>query len=317
VKAATAGRRGALALAALALLLALSAGATAQPQNPFSMGGIEGAGGRPTSGIAGWILTQQAEFNRAMTAAARAIRSDPSALSGLLGLAFAYGVFHAAGPGHGKAIVASYVIANEAQLRRGAAIATAAALLQGLVAILLVGAIALVIGGTRTTVTRSVNAIEFASYAAIAGFGLWLLARKLRGLVALWRGEAGEACNHFHMPEPGAVGRWSLRDAAAAVLAAGIRPCTGAVLILIFTLSQGILWAGMLATLAMAAGVAATTSGIAAMAVYFKSLSVRLASGRGGAGLWAIAILESLAAAAVSALGLLLLFGLWSGVGGA
>ncbi len=312
-----AGDRRALSIALLMVLLAVPAVAFAQPQNPFSMGGLEGAGGRPTSGLAGWILTQQAEFNRAMTAAARAIRTDTSALTGLIGLAFAYGVFHAAGPGHGKAIVASYVIANEAQLRRGAAIATAAALLQGVVAIVLVGVIALAIGGTRTAMTRSVNAIELASYAAIAGFGLWLLFRKLRGLAALWRGDDGEACNHFHMPEPGAVSRWSLRDAAAAVFAAGVRPCTGAVLILIFTLSQGILWAGVLATLAMAAGVAATTSGIAAMAVYFKKLSVRLATGRGGFGLWAIAILETLAAVAVTALGFLLLFGLWSGVGGA
>jgi nickel/cobalt transporter (NicO) family protein len=303
----------ALALAAV-LLLALPA--LAQPQNPFSLGGIEGIGARPAGGVAGWILMQQAEFSRAMTAAARAVRTDWTALGGLVGLAFAYGVFHAAGPGHGKAIVASYVIANEAQLRRGAAIATAAAILQGIVAVALVAAFAAVLGATRQQMTSAVNTIELASYAAIAAFGFWLLIRKTRGLLALARGDEALACDHFHMPEPGQAAKLSLREAAAAVVAAGVRPCTGAILILVFTLAQGILWAGIAAVAAMAAGVALTTSGVAALAVYFKALAVRMAAGGGGWSLWAIAILETLAALAVTALGLLLLSGLWASVGG-
>jgi nickel/cobalt transporter (NicO) family protein len=303
-----------VAIALGALLLPLAA--LAQPQNPFSLGGIEGAGARPVGGLAGWILMQQAEFSRAMTAAARAVRTDWSALASLLGLAFAYGVFHAAGPGHGKAIVASYVVANEAQLRRGAAIATAAAILQGIVAIALVMIIAGLLGATRQQMTSAINVIELASYAAIAAFGCWLLVRKLRGVIALARGEGAAACDHFHMPEPGKVVLFSLRDTALAVVAAGIRPCTGAILILVFTLSQGLLWAGVAAVAAMAAGVALTTSGIAAIAVYFKALAVRMAAGGSGSGAWAIAILETLAACAVTALGFLLLFGLWASVGG-
>jgi ABC-type nickel/cobalt efflux system permease component RcnA len=303
-----------LAVAVLVTLLAFPA--LAQPQSPFSLGGLEGAGARPSGGIAGFILAKQAEFSRAMTAAARAIRTDWSALWALIGIAFAYGVFHAAGPGHGKAIVASYVVANEAQLARGAVIATAAAILQGFVAVALVGAIAVVFGGTRTELTGAVNAIELASYATIAAFGTWLLIRKLRGLLALWTGNAAEACSHFHMPEPGQVGRWSIREAAAAVAAAGVRPCSGAILILVFTLAKGIFWAGVLAVAAMAAGVALMTSGIAGLAVFFKTLAVRMASGRSGLGIWAIAVLETAAAAAVAALGFLLLFGLWSSLGG-
>jgi nickel/cobalt transporter (NicO) family protein len=308
----------ALALASAFMLLdaASASAALAQPQNPFAVGGLEGAGGRPASGLAGFILGKQAEFSRAMTAAARAIRADWTALGGLMGIAFAYGVFHAAGPGHGKAIVASYVIANEAQLRRGAAVAAAAAALQGLVAVLLVAAAAIALGATRAALTRAVNVIELASYAAIVAFGAWLLVRKARGLWALGRGDTGEACRHFHMPEPGQAGRWSPREAAAAVFAAGLRPCTGAILILIFTLSQGILWAGVLAVAAMSAGVAVTTSAIAAAAVYFKAFAVRMAAGRGGAGAWIVAALETMAALAVLALGLLLTFGLWASVGG-
>jgi nickel/cobalt transporter (NicO) family protein len=304
--------------AILVMLISVLAGpAVAQLQNPFSLGGLEGTGARPTSGIAGFILAKQAEFSRAMTAAARAVRTDWTALMSLLGIAFAYGVFHAAGPGHGKAIVASYVIANEAQLRRGAAVATAAAALQGVVAVLLVGVLAIVLGATRTMLIGTVNTIELVSYAAIALFGAWLLQRKLRGLVALARGGPAAACDHFHMPEPGRVARWNLRDAAAAVLAAGIRPCSGAILILVFTLAQGILWAGVAAVAAMAAGVAFTTSGIAALAVYFKVFAVRMAAGGGGSAVWIVPLLETLAAAIVMALGLLLVFGLWTSIGGA
>jgi nickel/cobalt transporter (NicO) family protein len=307
----------AIVIALAVSLVIVASPVLAQAQNPFSLGGLEGTGGRPQSGFAAAILQKQAEFSRAMTAAARAIRTDWTALFGLVGLAFAYGLFHAAGPGHGKAIVASYVVANEAQLRRGAAVASAAALLQALVAIAMVGLVALVFGGTARSVTGAVNAVELASYAAIAAFGLWLLWRKLRALLALWRGDGAAACAHLHMPAPGQAGRWNLRQAGAAAVAAGIRPCSGAILILVFTLAQGIFWAGVLAALAMAAGVALATSGIAALAVYAKSFSVRMASDGGDRGLWAVALIETAAAVMVTALGLLLLSGLAVSIGGA
>ncbi len=314
----TAKRAAGIVLAGLALASLATALAQAQPQNPFSMGGLEGAGGRPESGFAAWILAKQAEYTRAMTLAARSLRSDAGAVWTLVGLGFAYGVFHAAGPGHGKAIVASYVVANENALKRGAAIAVLAAALQGIVAILLVATVAMALGGTRRTMTSAVNWIETASYAGLFLFGLWLLVKKLRGLLALARpGAPAPAHDHFHMPGPKEVMAWSRKDAAAAVVAAGLRPCSGAILILVFTLSQGVLWAGAAAVAAMSAGTALTTAGIAALSVYFKALAVRLASGRGTAALWVARGLEVLAALAVTLLGLALLTGHWAGVGGA
>ncbi len=248
-------RSGAIVAAGLALASLAIALAHAQPQSPFSLGGLEGAGGRPESGLAAWILAKQAEYTRAMTLAARSLRSDAGAVWTLIGLGFAYGVFHAAGPGHGKAIVASYVVANENALKRGAAIAVMAAALQGIVAILLVATVAMVLGGTRRTMTSAVNWIETASYVGLFLFGLWLLVKKLRGLLALARpGTPTPAHDHFHMPGPKEVMAWSRKDAAAAVVAAGLRPCSGAILILVFTLSQGVLWAGAAAVAAMSAG---------------------------------------------------------------
>jgi ABC-type nickel/cobalt efflux system permease component RcnA len=314
----TARRIAAVATAGLAVTGLAVALAQAQPQSPFSLGGLEGAGGRPESGLAAWILAKQAEYTRAMTIAARSLRNDAGAVWTLVGLGFAYGVFHAAGPGHGKAIVASYVVANENALKRGAAIAVLAAALQGLVAILLVATVALALGGTRRTMTSAVNWIETASYASLFLFGLWLLVKKLRGLLALARPDApAPAHDHFHMPGPKEVMAWSRRDAAAAIVAAGLRPCSGAILILVFTLSQGVLWAGAAAVAAMSAGTALTTAGIAALSVYFKALAVRLASGRGMAALWVARGLEVMAALAVTLLGLALLTGHWAGAGGA
>ena len=299
-------------LPALATLPALAQTAP----NPFAIGGLEAAGGKPSNAVAAFILAKQAEFTRAMTLAARAVRTDWSALWSLVGLAFAYGIFHAAGPGHGKAIVASYVVANEDALRRGALVATLAAALQGVVAVVLVAIIALILQGTRQTMTSAVNTIESISYAAIAGFGFWLLVRKVRSLVLIGKGESG-ACDHFHMPAPAVVMGWSSKDTLAAVFAAGLRPCSGALLILIFTLSQGVFWAGILAVAAMSAGTALTTSSIAAVAVYFKAIAVRLAGGRGQGGIILVRCLEIAAACAVMVLGLALLSGHWASMGGA
>jgi ABC-type nickel/cobalt efflux system permease component RcnA len=96
------------------------------------------------------------------------------------------------------------------------------------------------------------------------------------------------------------------------VLAAGIRPCAGAIVVLVFALSQGLFAAGMAATVAMALGTALTTGAIAALAVFAKALALRVAGGRGAGGALAMAGVELLAAAFVLVLGLTLLFGLWT-----
>jgi ABC-type nickel/cobalt efflux system permease component RcnA len=102
--------------------------------------------------------------------------------------------------------------------------------------------------------------------------------------------------------------RW--RDMAGVAIAAGIRPCAGALIVLVFALSQGLFAAGIAATFAMALGTALTTSAIAALAVFFKAMALRLAGGRGASGAIAIAGLELLAAAFVLVLGASLLYGL-------
>ena len=167
-------REGAFAAVAfLAAVLLLAAPALAQ-RNPFAVGANEGAAVASNSLVA-WILAQQSHFYRALTGAAREAKSGMAGFWLLAGLSFAYGVFHAAGPGHGKAVMASYMIANERALKRGLVLTFLAALLQGVVAVAIVGVAALVFNATSARMTQAAQAIEIASYGAVAGLGLYLV----------------------------------------------------------------------------------------------------------------------------------------------
>jgi len=312
-------RRLGAALAIGALALCLADPALAQlAQRPFAVGAGEGGGA--AGGLAGWLLSEQAYLNHLIAAAVKALHDDPSAIWGLAGLSFAYGVFHAAGPGHGKALIASYVLANERALRRGVALAFLAALLQALVAIALVAGAAAAFHATAAQMNRAVNWLELASYGGIAAIGVWLIVNKGRLFLAALRhfrlnraalaqgalyvgapwspalasGPAtrfraqspgadpvlAEACGHVHAIDPAALGDgFSWRGAASTVLAAGMRPCSGAILVLVFSLAQGLLGAGVAATFAMALGTALTTGALAALAVFAKAAAMRLARG--------------------------------------
>ena len=108
----------------------------------------------------------------------------------LVGLSFAYGVFHAAGPGHGKAVISSYMLANEVALRRGVMLSFVSAFLQAFTAIVLMGLVFLALRGTAVSMTDAAWFLEVVSYAAITAFGAWLLWTKLRPRLAGWFGSA-------------------------------------------------------------------------------------------------------------------------------
>jgi ABC-type nickel/cobalt efflux system permease component RcnA len=341
-----------VAVAVLAASL-IAHDAMAQARNPFSVGISEGGGG--ATGFAGWILAKQAEFERLLSGAVRAVKTDRAALSALMGLSFVYGVFHAAGPGHGKAVVASYMLANERALRRGLAISFLAAILQGLVATALVGILALVLHATAQRMRDTASLIETASYLGIMALGVWLMWTKGRGLVIALRaaltrtGDApaaagpaahlaqaralvatirapaftvganhihDEACGHLHAPDPRLLGEgFSWSSAIGTVIAAGIRPCSGAILVLVFAFAQGIFYAGVGATLAMSVGTAITTGALAATAVFAKTIALRLVGGSGSGAALIGRGFEFAAACFVFLVGLSLLLG--SSIGGA
>jgi ABC-type nickel/cobalt efflux system permease component RcnA/ABC-type uncharacterized transport system substrate-binding protein len=275
----------------------------------------DGAFVDPGPGLAGFIARKQAEFYQSLSSTLSRVRQDGSALVLLSALAFAYGVFHAAGPGHGKVVIASYLVASGEALKRGILISFASSLAQALTAIALVLVLSAVLGAGAQALGLTAYWLEAGSYAAIAGLGLMLVWRKGRALITMLRGgdvahDCGPGCSHHsHIPDPETLaGPFNWRRAVAAVLAVGLRPCTGAIVVLVFSLSQGILWAGVFATFAMAFGTAITVSAIAVLAVMAKSTALRMAAG--GNGVLAVRGLEIMAGLAMVAFGALLLLGM-------
>ena len=151
------------------------------------------------TGIAGWILAEQAQFYRALATLIHTARTDGSAAWALMGVSFIYGIFHAAGPGHGKAVISSYLVANEETWRRGIVLSFAAALLQAITAILLVTVAALILGATAKMMSDTVKFIEIGSYALIVLLGARLTWVKGRGFIrALHAAEADDGEQHAH-----------------------------------------------------------------------------------------------------------------------
>ena len=147
----------------------------------------------PYTGIVGWIMVKQAEFYKGLSGAIRAAKTDNSALWVLFGLSFAYGIFHAAGPGHGKAVISSYVVANRETWWRGVVLSFASAMVQAAVAVVVVGIAAVLLNATAATMKTTVYWIEIVSYSLIIAIGLRLLWAKGRAAIATW--------NEIHRPK--------------------------------------------------------------------------------------------------------------------
>src|SRR5437764_9250587 len=137
----------------------------------------------PVGGVLGWIFAKQAEFYRQFSGLIRAAKADDSAAWSLMGLSFLYGIFHAAGPGHGKAVISSYLVANEETWKRGVVLSFVAALVQALVAVLVVGIAAALLNATAASMGRAVNVIEILSYSLIVLIGVRLLWVKGRAFI--------------------------------------------------------------------------------------------------------------------------------------
>lgn len=326
------------------VVLALAAGPAAAAPSPFGVGTPDGGGAAwagPLAPVFGWIAVQQAGFYRELTAALAALGESGHAALLLIGLSFAYGIFHAAGPGHGKAVVASWLFVSGERLRRGILVAFLASFAQALSAILVVGIGTVLIGVTAMTMTRATDTLETASYALIALCGAFLLWSKARGghhhhahahaPVPAHAGHDyhhdhhhthahndhghpdhvhGPDCGHAHAPDPAALARpLTLGRAWAAVLAVGIRPCSGAVIVLVFAVSQRLYVAGIASVLVMALGTAITVSTLAAVAVKARDLAVRLTAGGGTTAAVALKGMEIAGAAAILMFGLAMLGG--------
>lgn len=312
-------RACARSLLGLLLLIAALAPAVAEtkPATPF---GVPAQGSAPSAfappsaaplrakgpfgALLSWVADTQQSMQRELAMSVKRLKSGNAvaATLALAGLSFLYGVVHAVGPGHGKAIISSYVIANEETVRRGVIISFIAAALQALTAIILVSVLLIAMNATGLQVNAWSNQLESVSYAMIALVGLYLLSTQL---IRLWRrwwpatpshaaeshgahshGDhhhhhdhhhhaPGEACDHI-VDARQLAGPFSWRKVMAVVFSVGIRPCTGAILVLVFALTQGLFWAGVAATFAMALGTAITVAALATLALGSRELALKL-----------------------------------------
>jgi nickel/cobalt exporter len=304
----------------------------AMAQTPF--GGPRPAPEPQVGGFVGWLLAKQSEFHREMSATIRAAKSDGSAIWTLLAISFAYGIFHAAGPGHGKAVISSYLVANQETAWRGIVLSFASALMQALVAVVIVAVGAWLLNVTAKTMCGAEKTIEIASYALIALFGARLVWTKGGAFISALQAQPALAVaahhhhdhhhghdhhhdhghhdhsGHSHGPMPDELagpGGW--RRGLAAILTVGIRPCSGAILVLVFSLAQGLFWAGIAATFVMGLGTAITVATIAVVAVFAKDIARRLSEGRDRGGVLVMRGIEFGAAGLVLLFGAGLLFG--------
>lgn len=377
-----------------------------------------------------WINVQQQQFYRALTGSLKAMRTDGSKMWLLIGLSFTYGIFHAAGPGHGKAVISSYMLANEVALRRGIMLSFVSAFLQAFTAIAVMTLVFLVLRGTAISMNDATWFLEAVSYALISCFGAWLLWKKAGPLIAgLFtgrpvrslsahahshghahahahahahshthddhdlaahdhddhvhddhehhshshahaavgvatprvvalryhddhahaahdhsqahhdhahaaadvsvgatirqasrghshdhhghshaEGEVCETCGHSHAPDPALLSgdRFDWRTAWSAIAAVGIRPCSGALIVLSFAFLNGLWAGGILSVLAMAVGTGITVAALATIAVTAKNWAVYFA-GDGRMGNRIHVAIEIAGAAFVLLVGLLLL----------
>jgi nickel/cobalt exporter len=304
---------------------------------PFGM--TRGSAPPEVGAFAGWILAKQAEFYRMLSGTIRAAKADGSAAWTLMGISFAYGIFHAAGPGHGKAVISSYLVANNETWRRGIALSFASAILQAFTAIAIVGIAAVLLGATAHVMGNTVRVIEMVSYALIVLIGLRLLWVKGRAFLRLlWppshdhydhahghahahghshghaheydHGDEAHAWGHAHAPEPSELkGPHWLRRGLAAIVAVGLRPCSGAIIVLVFALAQGLFWIGVASTFVMGLGTAITVAGVATLAVAARGFAGRLAKRKPGAGMLLLRGVETAAAMLIIVFGVALLAG--------
>lgn len=290
----------------------------------WALGGLEMLGR--------WAAEMQRALQAPLVGAVRAVKAgEPAAWAGLLSVCFLYGLAHAAGPGHGKFLIGGYGVARRVRLGPLAGVALASSLAQAGVAVALVYAGVLLLGWTRERmVGMAEGALAMASWAAIAGIGLWLVWRGGRGVWQAARSEKAAhggghghghsdhdqhhdhhnhdhgpdcGCGHAHGPTVEEVARLTgWRDTVALIASVAVRPCSGALFLLILTFQLGIGAAGVAGAFAMGLGVAVVTIGVAVLAVWSREGAL---AGLGEARIWRLMpVLELAAGAAIAALAL-------------
>ncbi len=361
-------RRSGAVFSGAVVVSILACGAVLAAQSPFGVAipdATSPADTGPFKSFFLWVAAYQSQFYQAMTGAVKDLKQSGAAFWLLMGLGFSYGVFHAAGPGHGKAVLSSYVVASNETARTGAIISFLASLVQAVSAIVIIGIAAIILKATSMAITDTARAFEIGSYTLVAVLGVFLVWRKvLKPMVSGLRrfvrrsdpglalagvpqaalqdhaalrtqhddhhhhhghghghdhghghhghahGADGACCHMTGAGTAEAITRSAtpLKDALGAILAVGIRPCSGALIILVFTLSQGLFWAGIAATFAMAIGTGLVVALLVTLSVTARNVAVGVAGPGSVAAARVQTGIEALAALFVLFVGVTLLY---------
>ena len=279
-----------------------------------------------TASIGAWVIEQQRAFQNQMASAIRALRGgDPGAYAALLAAAGAYGFVHAIGPGHGKYLIGGVGLGTSVPASRLLGLALASSLAQALWAIALVyGGFALLELSARRMTALAENVLAPASYLAIGAIGVVLVWRGVRSLASRAREDHphdhahahdpshrdhshAECGCHAHGPSPDEVAKLSsTREALIMVASIAIRPCTGAIFLLVIAWQMDIQLAGAAAVVVMGLGTAGLTSLVALSSIAARQITFASAGGMGAVAV-ALPTLQVFAGALIVWISLILL----------
>ncbi len=243
----------------------------------------------------------QKDLHRQMTQLLQQVAEQPhQAGLSLVIFSLLYGVLHALGPGHGKVVIATFLATHPARVKTSIRLTLLASLLQGSVAIGLVTVMLVILQTSSRQLHLSSFWLEKGSYLLVIGLGVLMGYRALR---ALWRAlrprpaplfrafqphhqhDAQCGCGHAHLPTPQQMqGSVSLKTQLLVVVSMGLRPCSGAIMMLLFAKVIGVYGWGVLSAAVMALGTALTISAIGVLVQQARSVAQRLAQPRETAG---------------------------------
>jgi ABC-type nickel/cobalt efflux system permease component RcnA len=228
-----------------------------------------------------FLVGLQRWINASITAdlSAFAATRDWFALLIVLPFGIAFGAVHALTPGHGKIVLASYLVGSRLAVLRALAVAGALALTHVGSAVVLALAAAPILTRTLGGVGRA-PVLEDISRGLLALIGLWFLFRALRGRT------------HEH------------REGIVVGIVAGLVPCPLTLFAMFLALSRGVPEAGLTFALAMVLGVGATLCIVAALTVLARERVVRVIARQGGSIERTSRMLEVLTGALLIAVGI-------------
>jgi ABC-type nickel/cobalt efflux system permease component RcnA len=236
----------------------------------------------------------QRDVNQQMSGLLKAVAENPTKAGGsLLIFSFLYGVLHALGPGHGKIVITTWLATHPSKLKSSIGLTLASSLLQGLVAIALVVVVLTVLQLPARQLHMSSFWLEKGSYALVGVLGGLLCWRAIKKLRALLRKPTFKAftahhvhdahcgCGHQHLPTQEQLqGTDDWRARLMIILSMGMRPCSGAIMVLLFSKVIGVFSWGVVSALAMAAGTSLTITSLALLVHSFRQLAVKLSGNK-------------------------------------